>query len=35
MYHIEEEVNDRGKRMADRCLERMAFTVDQAWTLGR
>jgi len=31
MYHVQEEVNDRGKRMADRQLERMTSKVGNAW----
>ena len=28
------EVNDRGKRMGDRCLERMTFKVGHVWIQG-
>jgi len=29
MYHVEGEVNDRMKKMADRHLEKMTLTVGQ------
>jgi len=29
MYHVEGEVNDRMKKMADRYLEKMTLTVGQ------
>ena len=36
MYHVEREVNDRGKRMAERYLERMALKlVTSGFKVGR
>jgi len=35
MYHVEGEVNDRGKRMGDRLLERMTLKVGHAWIQDR
>jgi len=35
MYHVEKEANDRGKRMADRYLERMTLKVGYVWIQGR
>jgi len=34
MYHMEGEVNDRGKRMSDCCLERMTLKVGHTWIQG-
>jgi len=31
MYYVEGEVNDRGKKIADRYLERMTLKVGHVW----
>jgi len=35
MCHVEGEVNDGGKRMGDRYLERMTLKVSHVWIQGR
>ena len=35
MYHVEGEVNDRGKKTADRYLERMTLKVGHVCIQGR
>jgi len=34
MYHVEGEVNNRGKNMADRYLEKMTLKVGHVWIQG-